>query len=125
MIKYLEKHRGFALIITLLIAIEIFYFSSISSFLGAPVKGIDFSMIYHLIVFFLFTFFLLITIKGKSNFKAKHIFWTIVISLIYAILDEVHQLFIPGRFSSISDIMVDLVGIFLAVLIYPKRETKS
>jgi len=125
MIKYLEKHRGFALIITLLIAIEIFYFSSISSFAEAPMKGINFSIVYHLIVFFLFAFFLLITIKGESKFKVKHIFWTIIISLIYAISDEVHQVFVPGRFSSISDIMVDLVGILLAVLIYPKRETKS
>jgi VanZ family protein len=121
MLKYLEKHRTIALIMTLLLAAEIFYISSISSFPGPPIKGINFSVIYHITVFFLFSFFLLITLKGESKFRAKHLIWTIVISFLYAISDEIHQLFVPGRFSTMNDVLIDSFGMLLAILIYPKR----
>lgn len=120
-LKYLEKHRIIPLIILLLLAAEIFYFSSISSTPESPVKGINMAVIYHIIVFFLFTFFLIITIKGSSKLKPKHIIWVLIISILYAISDEIHQLFVPGRFSTIKDILIDLIGILLAILIYPKK----
>ena len=121
-LKYLEKHRIISLIITLLIAIEIFYFSSIPSFPQAPIQGINFSVVYHIMVFFLFTFFLIITLKGKDKFRSKHLIWTVIIAIIYAISDEIHQLFVPGRFSSINDVLIDLTGMLLAILIYPKKD---
>lgn len=124
-LKYLEKHRVIPLIILLLLAVEIFYFSSISSTPESPVKGINLSIIYHIIVFFLFTFFLIILIKGNAKLKPKHIIWVLIISIIYAISDEVHQLFVPGRFSTIKDVLIDCIGILLAILIYPKRRNNE
>jgi len=120
-LKYLEKNRIIPLIILLLLAAEIFYFSSISSTPENPVKGINMAVIYHIIVFFLFTFFLIILIKGKAKLKPKHIFWVLIISLLYAISDEIHQLFVPGRFSTIKDVLIDFIGILIAILIYPKK----
>jgi VanZ family protein len=125
MLKYLEKHRIIPLIMTILLAIEVFYVSSISSFPGPPVKGINFAIVYHIIVFFLLTFFLLITIKGEEKLKPKHILWTLVLVILYAISDEFHQSFVPGRDSSIKDVLIDLIGILFAVLIYPKKNNKK
>lgn len=124
-LDYLEKHRVVALILVLLLAAEIFYFSSIESFPQFPVKEINFAVVYHIIVFFLFTFFLVMTLKGDSKLKIKHIFWVLIISIVYAASDEFHQLFVPGRSSTIKDILTDLIGILFAILIYPKKRNSQ
>ncbi len=122
MISYLEKHKAIPIILTILIAIEIFYFSSIISVpTGSSIKGINLATTYHIIVFFLFTFFLTASIKNKNKFKTKYLIIIFAISLAYAILDEIHQMFVPGRFASIKDVLIDLIGILFAILIYPKK----
>lgn len=37
--------------------------------------------------------------------------------LIYAISDEFHQFFIPGRVGSLKDVIIDLIGIFLVFIL--------
>lgn len=117
MIIWLEKRKIASLIFTLLIAIEIFFFSTISF---APGKGgiSFFSIIYHFIAFFLFNFFLFATIKGKREVKINHILIVLFISIIYAILDEVHQIFVPYRDASIKDVLIDSLGIFTSMIVY-------
>ena len=117
MINLLEKHRIISLILTILAAIEIFFFSTIISAPGK--KGfIPFSVIYHFVIFFLFSFFLFITIKGNEKIKIRHILIVFIISLIYAISDEIHQSFIPGRDTNIRDILTDLSGSITSMIIY-------
>jgi len=65
------------------------------------------------------------TLKGDSKLKIKHIFWVLIISIVYAASDEFHQLFVPGRSSTIKDILTDLIGILFAILIYPKKKKFS
>lgn len=43
---------------------------------------------------------------------------SLIVSLLYAVSDELHQAFIPGRASQLSDFFVDGAGILLAVLLY-------
>ncbi len=42
----------------------------------------------------------------------------LVISLTYAILDEIHQSFIPGRDTSIKDILTDFSGTIASTIVY-------
>jgi VanZ family protein len=42
----------------------------------------------------------------------------ILFSIVYAISDEFHQLFVVGRTCSLSDVLIDSIGILLAGLIY-------
>ncbi len=42
---------------------------------------------------------------------------TLVISLLYAFTDEIHQSFVSGRTATLRDIFFDLSGIFLGLLI--------
>ena len=114
MLKKFTKERTFYVIVTLLIALEIFLFSSIPSPIGEYV-GFNLATFYHFGVFFMFTFFLTLTIKGKE-INNKTILIILLISLIYAISDEFHQLFIVGRFASIEDILIDFAGSLLSVL---------
>lgn len=41
-----------------------------------------------------------------------------IIGAIYAISDEVHQLFIAGRSGRIADVLIDSIGIFTGIAIY-------
>lgn len=42
---------------------------------------------------------------------------SILVGLIYAITDEYHQSFVPGRGPSITDVCIDTTGVFLGILI--------
>ena len=48
--------------------------------------------------------------------------WTIIISIVYALLDEYHQTFISGRSGNIIDSMIDtsgaITGTILVIIIY-------
>jgi VanZ family protein len=41
--------------------------------------------------------------------------WTFALSAHYALLDELHQALVPGRVSSVLDLLADLAGIDLAL----------
>jgi VanZ family protein len=114
MLKKFKKERTFYAIVTLLIALEIFLFSSIPSPIGEYVR-FNLATLYHFGVFFMFTFFLTLTIRGKK-IGNKTILIVLLISLFYAMSDEFHQLFVIGRFASIEDILIDFAGSLLSIL---------
>jgi VanZ family protein len=117
MLSWLEKHSKVSWTITIIIALIIFYVSSLTFTLGppSPITSIK-PILYHIFAFFGLAFFLLITlVKGKHK---EFIFPAILIAIIYAITDEIHQLFVPGRFGSISDVITDSIGIIFATMIY-------
>ena len=51
----------------------------------------------------------------QINFKT---YTGLIISVSYAISDEIHQLFIPGRSCQITDICIDTIGICIGFIIY-------
>lgn len=61
----------------------------------------------------------ILLIKGfqKLGFQFREIwFKALIICLIYAITDEVHQSFIPGRTGAIRDVGYDMLGASLVAL---------
>jgi len=116
MISWLEKHNKLSCIITIIIAIAIFYISSLTAeeTFGNGV-GIN-AVIYHITIFFLMAFFLFVSvIQGKNK---KLILPAIFLVVIYAMLDEFHQYFVPGRVSAFSDVILDSIGIAFAFILY-------
>ena len=115
-ISWLTKNKTLSISITVLIAISIFLISSIP---GTQVSGAAkiswLPFAYHFLAFFFFNFFLLISI---NNIKIKYLLSTIILSIIYAFLDEFHQLFVPMRSFSLNDILIDVAGILLSTIIY-------
>ncbi|MEK6820407.1 MAG: VanZ family protein [Nanoarchaeota archaeon] len=112
MIEFFEKRKWLSWIIVFLIASLIFYLSSLS-FKGYHVFSLN-SVFYHFLAFFWFAFFLIAALlKGRKRFLAA-----VLIALAYAVSDEFHQLFVPFRNFSISDILTDSAGIFLAGFAY-------
>lgn len=118
MIRLLEKHKFISFIFTLLIAIEIFAFSSISGNAISPEGNVWFSRIYHMSIFFLFNFFLLILIQRDKKINFRNAGITLIISLIYAASDEIHQIFVPFRGPGIDDFLTDCIGIFFSIIIF-------
>jgi hypothetical protein len=118
MIKLIHN-RIFTGIITIILAVEIFLFSTIKTTAGSG-SGLNLALIYHLGIFFMFSFFLYLTINHKNKSKTKYILLTLIISIIYAILDETHQLFVPGRVFSIKDILIDSLGSLSSIIILTK-----
>ena len=123
MVFWVEKRRHVSLIMFLLIALEIFYVSSIpGSGTGAHIPLV--ATIYHLSAFFLFSFFLFFLIKGDKKINSFYIMITLISAVIYAVLDEIHQSFVPLRNPSVGDVFTDFIGLsvslFLAVYISKK-----
>lgn len=42
---------------------------------------------------------------------------SLLVGQIYAITDEIHQSFIPGRTASARDVCIDTCGVFLGIII--------
>ena len=120
MIKFFEKHNKLSLVITFIIAIMIFYISSLSFFKPAGKVAFDIKpILYHMLAFFFFSYFLLISlIQGKNKNLSVMIMIAIIISLFYGVSDEIHQLFVPGRTCSFFDFLLDSSGILFAGFLY-------
>jgi VanZ family protein len=61
---------------------------------------------------------LAVTFQDKySSIKIKHNLFSFMAASCYGILDEIHQIFIPGRSCELLDFAADLVGITLGLII--------
>ena len=110
---FLEKYPTISWTFVVLIAISIFCISSLT-FKGVGIPG-SMSYIYHFFIFFWFSFFLTMAMSRKNISLAIP---ALFISLVYALSDEIHQLFVPGRFCSLGDFFVDSSAIILACFLY-------
>ena len=43
---------------------------------------------------------------------------TLLITLLYAVSDEIHQLFVPGRSGMLRDVVIDFLGALIALGLY-------
>ncbi len=43
--------------------------------------------------------------------EKKRIYITMIIGILYASSDEIHQSFIPGRSAQVTDVMIDTIGV--------------
>lgn len=62
----------------------------------------------------------LILFSTLKSFNIKNrdcIIYTLFIVLLYAVIDEYRQLYIPGRNSSVRDIVIDFIGGIVGVII--------
>jgi glycopeptide antibiotics resistance protein len=120
LIKWFEKHNRISWVLTILIAIGIFYISSLIFKPGAGGLSIN-SFFYHFFIFFLFCFFLSISMIKGNHKNIKLIFLVLAIAIIYGVTDEIHQYFVPSRCCSFEDVMTNSLGILTAGTIYTIR----
>ena len=66
----------------------------------------------------------LLVLNCFDTFDKKTIIISILICLLYAISDEIHQIFISGRSAELLDIIIDTLGASLGVFIKKKTARK-
>jgi VanZ family protein len=97
----------------------VFYLSSLPSWKIEAVSSIP-DYLLHLAEYAVFAWLSLRFIrnitKGRVNGKSNII--VIIILALFAISDEWHQSFVPGRFASVLDFIADLAGILGGAGIY-------
>ncbi|WP_337865285.1 VanZ family protein [Ignavibacterium sp.] len=81
----------------------------------------------HFLAFFVLGFFLNLTLRYQAKFpalKKNILIITIIIASGYGLLDELHQLLVPGRSAEVLDWVADFIGAIsgslLAEAIYKK-----
>lgn len=92
----------------------IFYFSSRST-TGLGTNATD--RFYILKSFHLIEYAFLAILLALAIVKNK---WVVLIGYLYAVSDEFHQSFVPGRTSRFRDTLIDLLGILIGVFIFNK-----
>lgn len=55
-------------------------------------------------------------VNGISGYR--HVIFTLLICILYASSDEIHQIFVPGRSAQIKDIFIDSAGAGVGILVY-------
>lgn len=63
-------------------------------------------------------------IKSNVEFKRNYLLLALLICFLYAISDELHQLFIPGRSGEVKDVLIDSTGALVGILLMKKLKTK-
>ncbi|HEX7343619.1 MAG TPA: VanZ family protein [bacterium] len=59
-----------------------------------------------------------IRFSGLRWLAARYGWITIIFGLLYAISDELHQLYVKGRYASVYDVIADFVGVLLGCLVF-------
>ncbi len=104
----------------LLWAAFIFILSSIPRLTPPPVGFRVSDKIYHFIEFAVFGGLLIRALGYRcgSAGKAAVIRWTILLGVLWAALDEFHQLFVTGRDAGLPDVLADALGVIAVVAVY-------
>jgi VanZ family protein len=97
--------------------LAIFYFSSIS-YIPIPQTVSHMDKLLHFIAFFMLTIFTLRTFFYRKLNHFKHKLYVFLIVIVYAMTDEIHQLFVPNRFFDYWDWTADLLGAVTAIVLF-------
>lgn len=75
--------------------------------------------IYMILAIFTYMFIENLNIKSKSEKERlrKNILYTCIFCIIYAIFDEIHQIYVPGRTGKPIDVIIDTLGACMGITI--------
>ena len=108
----------------ILYAALIFTLSSIPS-LSPPPLGLHLSdKFYHFTEYALFGYLCSRAFYYQSNRVLRDfaLILVLVVGSLYAISDELHQSFVPGRYPEVADFVADVFGLILAVVVFGQRD---
>ena len=119
MLKYLEKRKVLLIYVPLALYWLLLLTATSLPAYNLPSLGIS-DKIYHLgaytVLAFLIKLSLIYQRKSKILFQNATIS-TILIAATYGALDEIHQIFVPGRYAELLDWSADTIGACLGALI--------
>ncbi|MGB8317125.1 MAG: VanZ family protein [Ignavibacteriaceae bacterium] len=119
MFDFIEKNKGKLLYIPLVIYWLVLLVLTTLPGKELPKTGIN-DKIEHFTAYFLLGILLSLTLLFQNKFSKIKKYFTLFTGLIiglYAALDEIHQLFIPGRNCDILDWTADMIGASIGILV--------
>lgn len=72
----------------------------------------------HFFIYFVLGILVLRVLRVSKFPGNKDLGLALLICVIYAICDELHQLFVPGRGAQVKDVFIDSAGAFVGIWIY-------
>lgn len=72
----------------------------------------------HLIAYLILGILVLHALRQVKLLSWHSVIGALIICVCYAISDEIHQLFIPGRSGEVKDVLIDSVGAIIGVGLY-------
>ena len=116
---YLKNHRHYIIYLPLAVYwLILFVMTSLPTDMSISVGVSD--KIEHFGAYGLLSVFLFLALKFQNHYSLLNNYpatFTILIASIYGIIDELHQLYIPGRSAQFFDWFADFTGSVLAVII--------
>jgi len=61
----------------------------------------------HIAEYLILSFLVFFAFKNSKSFEDYPALYTIIFVVLFAVSDEIHQLFVPGRYFSVLDILAD------------------
>ncbi len=90
-----------------------------------PEKEFDINSINHIIrknahffAFFALGILVINALRASKTVDVKRIIIALCICVLYAVSDEVHQLFVPGRGGQFKDVLIDSSGSITGIFLY-------
>lgn len=92
---------------------------------SAPFVDVDVPAVHHLIrkaahffAYFILGMLVYHALSGRGIARYRNFVVALGICILYAISDEVHQLFVAGRSGEVRDVFIDSVGASVGILVY-------
>ena len=119
MFKFLEKHKTSLVYVPLVLYWLILL--TLTTLPGADLPDIGVvDKVNHFVAYFGLAVLLSLTLLLQTKYELfyrKAFLFTFLIIIIYGALDEIHQIFIPGRSADILDWLSDAGGAFIGLLL--------
>ncbi len=98
-------------------AIQSQFFLNLFAKIDITISNKVFHDIMHVVAFFIIGLAIYTALNSMTTLKAPSFTLVLLIIPIIALLDEYHQSFIPGRTTSISDFIFDLIGGYSGIIV--------
>jgi len=125
--KFLEKNKKLLVYTPLVVYWIILFGATTLPAASMPSFGVV-DKVNHLLAYFILAILLFLTLLFQQKVPLslnKAAAYALIICSLYGMLDEVHQIFIPGRSAEFLDFLADACGALLGVLVMNYLVKKS
>ena len=104
-------------VLAVLWGLLIFYLSAQPDLASGFPPAYDFVLrkLAHMFVFGILAYLIAGSLESQER---GYLLFVIIAALTYAFIDELHQSFIPGRYGTPKDILIDSVGVYFGIWFY-------
>ena len=105
---------------TIIWMLVIFGFSARPVFHASVIDWQDFFIkkTAHFVEYFILALLMYFSFRRTTSLSRSFcLLYTIIITIMYAVTDEFHQTFVPGREGRFRDVLIDSSGVFMFVLL--------